>query len=122
MATSDPDAAATRAAATPGEGPIDGYEAYLSAQRTYPANVIPPSFVQNAVLGGLERTDGEKPVQPERPAQTRKSATQAECPRHESNMRTRFRKPLLYPLSYGGVWLNHAISAHGARELYPANV
>ena len=24
------------------------------------------------------------------------------CPRHESNMRTRFRKPLLYPLSYGG--------------------
>jgi hypothetical protein len=25
-----------------------------------------------------------------------------ECPRHESNMRTRFRKPLLYPLSYGG--------------------
>jgi hypothetical protein len=25
------------------------------------------------------------------------------CPRHESNMRTRFRKPLLYPLSYGGV-------------------
>jgi hypothetical protein len=26
----------------------------------------------------------------------------SECPRHESNMRTRFRKPLLYPLSYGG--------------------
>ena len=25
-----------------------------------------------------------------------------QCPRHESNMRTRFRKPLLYPLSYGG--------------------
>ena len=46
--TGDPDAAATHAAATPGEGPIDGYEAYLSAQRTYPANVIPPSFVQNA--------------------------------------------------------------------------
>jgi hypothetical protein len=29
---------------------------------------------------------------------------QGECPRHESNMRTRFRKPLLYPLSYGGAW------------------
>jgi hypothetical protein len=24
------------------------------------------------------------------------------CPRHESNVRTWFRKPLLYPLSYGG--------------------
>jgi hypothetical protein len=26
------------------------------------------------------------------------------CPRPESNQRTRFRKPLLYPLSYGGSW------------------
>ena len=25
-----------------------------------------------------------------------------ECPRKESNLRTRFRKPVLYPLSYGG--------------------
>jgi hypothetical protein len=25
-----------------------------------------------------------------------------ECPRDESNVRTWFRKPLLYPLSYGG--------------------
>src|SRR5262249_58657232 len=33
---------------TPGEGPIGGYEAYKSATRTYPANVIPPSMVQNA--------------------------------------------------------------------------
>ena len=32
------------------------------------------------------------------------------CPRQESNLRTRFRKPLLYPLSYGGVWLNQAVS------------
>ena len=24
------------------------------------------------------------------------------CPREESNLRTRFRKPLLYPLSYEG--------------------
>src|SRR5437762_3277328 len=31
-----------------GEGPIGGYEAYKSAARTYPANVIPPSMVQNA--------------------------------------------------------------------------
>ena len=33
---------------TPSEGPIGGYEAYKSAARTYPANVIPPSMVQNA--------------------------------------------------------------------------
>ena len=26
------------------------------------------------------------------------------CPREESNLRTRFRKPLLYPLSYEGRW------------------
>jgi hypothetical protein len=25
-----------------------------------------------------------------------------QCPRPESNQRTRFRKPMLYPLSYGG--------------------
>jgi hypothetical protein len=36
------------ARAIPGEGPIGGYEAYKSAARTYPANVIPPSMVQNA--------------------------------------------------------------------------
>src|ERR671917_1813095 len=29
-------------------------------------------------------------------------AERARCPRQESNLRTRFRKPLLYPLSYGG--------------------
>jgi hypothetical protein len=35
------------------------------------------------------------------PRPLRKRA-RAECPRPESNQRTRFRKPLLYPLSYGG--------------------
>jgi len=44
----DPDAESTSARTTPGEGPIGGYEAYKSATRTYPANVIPPSMVQNA--------------------------------------------------------------------------
>src|SRR5436309_12078401 len=45
---SDSDAASTSARTTPGEGPVGGYEAYKSAARTYPANVIPPSMVQNA--------------------------------------------------------------------------
>jgi hypothetical protein len=43
----DADAVAT-STDTPGEGPIGGYEAYLSASKTYPANVIPPAVVQNA--------------------------------------------------------------------------
>ena len=47
FAGGDPDAAAT-SADTPGEGPIGGYEAYLSAEKTYPANVIPPAVVKNA--------------------------------------------------------------------------
>src|SRR5438105_2212335 len=42
------DAESTSARTTPGEGPIGGYEAYKSATRTYPANVIPLSMVQNA--------------------------------------------------------------------------
>src|SRR5438552_12650512 len=44
----DPDAAATSARTRPSEGPVGGYEAYKSAARTYPANVIPPSMVRNA--------------------------------------------------------------------------
>ncbi len=28
---------------------------------------------------------------------------EAKCPRQDSNLRTRLRRPLLYPLSYGGV-------------------
>src|SRR5207249_5595399 len=44
----DPDAVLRNARTTPGEAPPTGYEAYKSATRTYPANVIPPSMVQNA--------------------------------------------------------------------------
>src|SRR5437870_9682763 len=47
FASGDPDAAASLAN-SPGEGPIGGFDAYLSAARTYPANEIPPSVVQNA--------------------------------------------------------------------------
>src|SRR2546425_2909698 len=45
FAAGDPTASRTD---TPGEGPVGGYDAYLSAARTYPANEIPPSVVQNA--------------------------------------------------------------------------
>src|SRR5207253_10306295 len=37
----EPDAAATSGSDSPGEAPIGGYEAYISAARTYPANAIP---------------------------------------------------------------------------------
>jgi hypothetical protein len=36
-----------------------------------------------------------------------------QCPRPESNQRTRFRKPLLYPLSYGGSLGSVALLSHG---------
>ena len=44
----DLDAVLRSARTIPGEGPAGGYEAYKSAARTYPANVIPPSMVRNA--------------------------------------------------------------------------
>src|SRR5437870_7568033 len=44
----DPDAVLRNSRTIPSEGPVGGYEAYKSAARTYPANVIPPSMVQNA--------------------------------------------------------------------------
>jgi hypothetical protein len=44
----DPDAVRASGADSPGESPIGGYEAYLSAERTYPADVIPAAAVQNA--------------------------------------------------------------------------
>src|SRR2546427_9466301 len=44
----EPDGVLRSARTVPGESPVGGYEAYKSAARTYPANVIPPSMVQNA--------------------------------------------------------------------------
>src|SRR5438874_1907071 len=44
----DPDEVMKSARTRPSEGPVGGYEAYKSAARTYPANVIPASMVQNA--------------------------------------------------------------------------
>jgi hypothetical protein len=55
-----------------------------------------------AVSGGLGR---RTPPGSGRPATRSSSGVRrgsAKCPRQESNLRTRFRKPLLYPLSYGG--------------------
>src|SRR3954452_7483283 len=37
-----------KSADTAGEGPTGGYEAYLAASRTYPANVIPPQVANRA--------------------------------------------------------------------------
>jgi len=47
--------------ATPGVGPADGYEAYLAAQRTYPANVIPPAIAARAeaTFEGLAAKDAK---------------------------------------------------------------
>jgi hypothetical protein len=42
----DPDQQSS--ATTPGEGPVGGFEAYLAAERTYPAEEIPPSVSAQA--------------------------------------------------------------------------
>ena len=47
FAGGDPDQQLS-SATTPGEDPVGGFEAYLSAARTYPANEIPPQVVANA--------------------------------------------------------------------------
>jgi hypothetical protein len=44
FAAGDPDSAA----AAPGEGPSDGVEAYLAAQRAYPAQSVPPALTEQA--------------------------------------------------------------------------
>jgi hypothetical protein len=41
--------------------------------------------------------------------------TKTKCPRRESNTRTRFRRALLYPLSYGGSGEGYRRVADGIR-------
>ena len=50
FAGGDPDAVRQRgsAPATPGEGPVGGWEAYKAAERTYPADTISPQIVAKA--------------------------------------------------------------------------
>src|SRR6185369_1468866 len=47
---------------TPGEGPAEGFEAYLAAQRTYPAEEIPPSLAAQADLtfNAIAQQDAQK--------------------------------------------------------------
>jgi hypothetical protein len=47
---SDPDAHGASQVDTPGEGPINQADAYFSAQRTYPADEIPPTISHTAKL------------------------------------------------------------------------
>lgn len=70
---------------------------------------------------GANRTRTLRPVlfRHEQKALTSISAGQCldpECPRQDSNLRTRLRRPMLYPLSYGGV--SRCCSATG--ETLPA--
>ncbi|CAL2072239.1 hypothetical protein GPN2_22497 [Streptomyces murinus] len=48
------------------------------------------------------RTNAKTPTSAS-PLMTGSSGTNPRCPRQDSNLRTRLRRPLLYPLSYGGV-------------------
>ncbi len=48
FAGGDPDQQQQSSATTPGEGPVGGFEAYLAAERTYPASEIPPAVSAQA--------------------------------------------------------------------------
>src|SRR5207248_6563728 len=63
------------------------------------APVAPTHERASAVLAG---TEGGAAPRPKQPAKKTSCANERECPRQESNLGTWFRKPLLYPLSYGG--------------------
>ena len=52
FAGGDPDQQQQSSATTPGEGPAGGFEAYLAAERTYPANEIPPAVSAHKLLYG----------------------------------------------------------------------
>ena len=74
---------------------------------------------RTAVSGGLQRSHvperrlGVSPAKPPFPL------NHAICPRRESNARTRFRKPMLYPLSYGGgLSCSQGLSAQGRAGLF----
>jgi hypothetical protein len=67
------------------------------------APVCASEHPSQTVLNGLERRIDSRRVASEVPAHRPVLAPRAECPRQESNLCTRFRKPLLYPLSYGGL-------------------
>jgi hypothetical protein len=60
----------------------------------------------HATMANLAGGSGSRLVRHLRVGPARKpcvaALSQNECPRPESNQRTRFRKPSLYPLSYGG--------------------
>src|SRR5450759_1042463 len=72
----DPGAVRASGANSPGEGPTGGYEAYLSAERTYPADVIPSAVVQNAgatfdkIAKQGDNSNGNNHWQPFGPLQT----------------------------------------------------
>ena len=68
--------------------------------------------------GGTRRRVGQRGVGPRaRRLSPRTPHRGRGCPRQESNLCTRFRKPLLYPLSYGGaVPIVPAVSAGRARR------
>jgi hypothetical protein len=79
----------------------------LRAVRTAPISALrAPVLRQSATdTSGFGRTQADDPeIRPEfvTPCYLLIRLNDAGCPRHESNVRTRFRKPLLYPLSYGG--------------------
>src|SRR5919197_4940050 len=97
------------AAAEAGARGVLGATGGASAHGTSIGRFLHEQAVPSA-LRKLRASRGRRRALGDRGRQRRRSTDYAwafnhrarQCPRQESNLRTRFRKPLLYPLSYGG--------------------
>ena len=72
-------------------------KAFLQVTNIWTQSEVARKLVFSRRLAAPSRREPSKVVTGARRADFRRR-----CPRPESNQRTRFRKPLLYPLSYGG--------------------
>ena len=92
--------------ATPGSLGLSGADRAVRPLDRLPIEVGTRMLVCDGVSQPLRRAlqaeDFRQRETPESRLTSRNPAQQAACPRQESNLRTRFRKPLLSPLSYEG--------------------
>jgi hypothetical protein len=116
----------------------DRLSAFGETLRRPPGHVWPPAAraLQTPELGGTLRfiprifreprrraASGGSWPHTRQPSANRETADQQGlahdhdgCPRHDSNVRTRLRRPLLYPLSYGGFRTQQGYQPRGPRR------
>ncbi len=82
-------------------------ERIVVTDRGRPAALLVPNATPErgyaALCGGVRAGAAERPETVKFKGIMQAKPQNRRCPRQESNLRTRFRKPMLYPLSYGGM-------------------